>query len=72
MKMLNDNQNDFTVQKDVNINEITKEDNGNISATKILEHYLNIIKSENQRYSLIRDINDIKDIIIPFNDSIEK
>ena len=70
--MLNDNQNDFTVQKDANINEITKEDNGNISETKILEHYLNIIKNENQRYSLIRDINDIKDIIIPFNDSIEK
>ena len=72
MKMLNDNQNDFTVQKDVNINEIIKEDNGNISATKILEHYLNIIKSENQKYSLIRDVKNIKDIIIPFNDSLEK
>ena len=72
LKMLNDNQNDLTVQKDVNINEIDKEDNGNMSATKILEHYLIIIKSENQRYSLIRDLNKIKDIVIAFNDSIEK
>ena len=73
VKILNDNQNDFTVQKDVNINEVvSKEDKDNMSPTKILEHYLNIIKSENQKYSLIREVDNIKDIIIPFNDSIEK
>lgn len=49
-----------------------KENNDNISASKILGYYVKIIKSQIQKYSLIRDVNDIKDITIPFNDSIEK
>ena len=42
----------------------------NISTTIILKDIMKIVNHENQKYSLIRDINDIKDLKINFDDSL--
>ena len=45
------------------------EDKNNIAATKFLRDIMKIVEQKNQKYSIIRDKNKIKDLIQKFDDS---
>ena len=44
----------------------------NITATKFLRDIMKIISNKNQKYSIIRDINQIQDLIKGFDNTIEQ
>ena len=62
------NNNKYNNRTEIDVNKIRKNQNNSCSASWILERYMSIISKKNQKFSIISNDNEIKDVIVPFDE----